>query len=773
MPEGTVPLPAERNVAGLSSMSSKVVREPAFTHKRKVGPRPPINDRVVQGMKFSDEKMNLDNQALKFKSGMRRSMEKWPTEYKLQYGWKDPAALPVPLLQAQEALSHHHHPACPNKPADHHDGSVESADGGSCDSAESDQDNPVEQEPTVAATRRPATAAIKKQLHQKQKARTQPVHRKQPRVSRNVTTTLHHKPTAPTKTDKQPQVAPNKTTVTKKMVEQGNDTSGSDTDSQTGQKVQPQQRTTNSHRTCGHKIKKKRNVKRKLVWPMITEYQSQYKSKEVPAMIDGDDAKPPAGSPQKLVDNSDPRLLKHSPLKLFKLQPENVKFTSEYLANYQSPTKMKYKEGAWSGASPPHLLPQAWTTTAADHNGDAKSDTTGNDWFNQVLELRRLAATYRRRAEGTHFVQVHLADIEGEDDDDVTSTASSCSVCYHHQQQPPVAPPPRSHDSNALPTKSHDPIIPVSRRTRPPPTKSHDIKPPPTGSHDPQDDTENTSSKHDQDTEPPTGYGLPCDEETSVDGESEHDKPQGRLPTPELKQMPPARKIRHHLDRTTPCKGAILTSPPKEARHNWNPEEDAEENEDPLIDPIIPHGITKTLPRYRRDMTSHAPIYPTHTIHTDDQPDRQTHIITRKKRHGVSSNRKSVTKQQRSLHKTQTLIPSRKITAANGRIKVTEDDPMECSFCGSSLHQAAHKSSWLPADNRPLAMHGITTTLPKTNTPQQPQKAHLPLSQRLSQQQPLSGSLLSLSSCSVASEVLQRAQHRKATFWNQQGTTAT
>lgn len=34
---------------------------------------------------------------------------------------------------------------------------------------------------------------------------------------------------------------------------------------------------------------------------------------------------PPAGSPQKLVDTSDPRLLKHSPQKVFKLQPESVK----------------------------------------------------------------------------------------------------------------------------------------------------------------------------------------------------------------------------------------------------------------------------------------------------------------------------------------------------------------------------------------------------------------------------------------------------------------
>ena len=55
----TVPLPLEQKVAGLSSLSSKAVREPAFTQKRKVGSPRGINDRVVQGMKFNEEKMNL------------------------------------------------------------------------------------------------------------------------------------------------------------------------------------------------------------------------------------------------------------------------------------------------------------------------------------------------------------------------------------------------------------------------------------------------------------------------------------------------------------------------------------------------------------------------------------------------------------------------------------------------------------------------------------------------------------------------------------------
>ena len=388
-----------------------------------------------------------------------------------------------------------------------------------------------------------------------------------------------------------------------------------------------------------------------------------------------------------------------------------------------------------------------------------------------------MAATYRRRADGTHFVQVHLADIEGEDDE-VASTSSSCSVCNH--QQPSTAPPPRSHDSNVPPAKSHnpksyDPIIPVTRpHTRPPPTRSHGIDAPPTGSHDPRDDTESCSSTPSsscthQDTEPPTGQGLPHDDEASADEESESDEPQGRLPTPELKQIPPARKIRHHLDRTTPCKGAILTSPPKDVRHGWNPEE-VEEDEDPLTGPTIPAGVTRILPRYQRDMSSHAPIYPSSATHTAHQRHRQPYTTTyTKKNPGASDNRRTVTK--RDIRKTQTQV-SNKVTptttnTGNRKFKATEHNELECSFCGSKLHQQMDKSSRLLGDNKPLAMHTTGTGRPTINLPQQPRKPHLP------QQQPLSGSLLSLSSCSVASEVLQRAQHRKATFWNQRGTTTT
>jgi len=221
---------------------------------------------------------------------VRRATEKWPTEYKLQYDWKNPITAPAPLLQAQEAVSnHHHHPACPNKPADQN-WSAESVDGDSHNTPDSDQDSPTGQEPTLTAANRPATDGVKKRRqpkHQKKKAGTQPTHGKPSRAPRNMTSTRPDK-YPPAKARNQPQGAPNKTAI-RKMIEQDNDASGSDTDSQTGQKIQPQQ--SDYHYKCGHKKRKKRGVKRKLVWPMITEYQSQFKTKEVLTVVDADDDK--------------------------------------------------------------------------------------------------------------------------------------------------------------------------------------------------------------------------------------------------------------------------------------------------------------------------------------------------------------------------------------------------------------------------------------------------------------------------------------------------
>ena len=373
-----------------------------------------------------------------------------------------------------------------------------------------------------------------------------------------------------------------------------------------------------------------------------------------------------------------------------------------------------------------------------------------------------MASSYRKRAEGTHFVQVHLADIEGiEDLEEATSTVSTCSIC-RLQQQPPPHPA-----SRAPPTRSHDPQ-----------------------DNDNGDDTESitssptiSSATHENIVQPTAPKQPQNDQE-----HSDHEDTLGRLPTPELKKIPPERKIRHHLDRTTPCKGAILTSPPKEVRHGWNPEEMSEIDEDdenPLTQSEIPPGVTKTLPRYRRDMTSHAPIYPSHNStltvpHSAPQhttrPARRPENTGTKKSRTFKQSQRSIQTQTRPAPNSKSAMPSRRVRPTDGG-----NEDLECSYCGSPLRQpptTAHRKSRLITDNRQLAAHksSTTTTRPTrapVNLPQQPRTANLPLGHHQKQHQLMSGSLLSLSSCSVASEVLERAQRRKETFWNQRETTAT
>lgn len=225
-----------------------------------------------------------ENPALRYKTGIRRSTDRWPTEYKLQYGWKAPDTS-APLLQAQEALDHHHHhcddhhPACPKKPVsqDNQDDqdsqddlgdSVRSVDG----SYDSDQEGhvPVVTEPT---SKRTTTATKKQRQTSKQKTATHQASKQPVRVpTLNLTKT---KRTAPIKTRNRPMIPAT-------LEEEQEARSESDTDSQTGQK--PQKSSTSTHYKCGHK--KKRKTKRKLIWPMTTEYQTQFKLREKPSVVD-------------------------------------------------------------------------------------------------------------------------------------------------------------------------------------------------------------------------------------------------------------------------------------------------------------------------------------------------------------------------------------------------------------------------------------------------------------------------------------------------------
>jgi len=129
---------------------------------------------------------------------------------------------------------------------------------------------PVVTEPT---SKRTTTAATKQRQTSKQKTATHQASKQPVRVpTLNITKAKH---TAPIKIRNRPKIPAT-------LEEEQKAQSESDTDSQTGQK--PQKCSTSTHYKCGHK--KKRKAKRKLIWPMTTEYQTQFKLRERPSVVD-------------------------------------------------------------------------------------------------------------------------------------------------------------------------------------------------------------------------------------------------------------------------------------------------------------------------------------------------------------------------------------------------------------------------------------------------------------------------------------------------------
>lgn len=94
---------------------------------------------------------------------------------------------------------------------------------------------------------------------------------------------------------------------------------------------------------------------------------------------------------------------------------------SEYSSNFRSPTKFQY-DGAWHGADPPHLQPT--------RSGPVEDSAPAlSNWFAEVIELRRKAAEYKKRAQGTHFSREHLVQLIAQQNQawDNLSTARSGS----------------------------------------------------------------------------------------------------------------------------------------------------------------------------------------------------------------------------------------------------------------------------------------------------------------------------------------------------------
>ena len=308
--------------------------------------------------------------------------------------------------------------------------------------------------------------------------------------------------------------------------------------------------------------------------------------------------------------------------------------------------------------------------------------------------------------------------------------------------------------------------------------------------------------------QPPVQTGPPLATEPS----------EGRVPTPLLHESPTGGALRHHLDRTTPSNGGLLSSPIK-----------------------LPYPPTS--PKFRRDMRSSAPIFPSHVPsgtkveETEERGRQMGHATLRPQLVSTGSG------QQRQRHRGMSAtvppkavpkIPMAQNASRTGAFQRPHSDggrtrmlhqALEdtahtklCHTCGAKvhpstvvnppLHHTTHARREGQGDLRthtmpaPKASHTVPrlkfahTSHPVRQPDQyshaQPRHSRSPLLHATTHtthalsgfKRPatvgqldrdfdeLSLSNLSLSSCSVASDILKRAQNRRDNFWTQPQVTA-
>ena len=241
-----------------------------------------------------------------------------------------------------------------------------------------------------------------------------------------------------------------------------------------------------------------------------------------------------------------------------------------------------------------------------------------------------------------------------------------------------------------------------------------------------------------------------------------------RRPTPDLKGGEEQWGQRHHLNLTTPFANALF-SPSKEAHE---------------------HKVARTgpvSPKYRRDMKSRAPIFPTDAAQSErvkahgvshQSSDGDVHFVHKeakgmsgveklKAQHGpkpVPLDREKL--QQKHYHLSPSTKKGRRCQSAY--IRQTQDGPM-CTVCGVNLDPLAAAAQRMRT--RTAALHPTPhvstrrTLYTEDGSPQLRRPALREFGGGRDSPALESVSSLSMTSCSVASEVLERARQRRDHFW--------
>ncbi|XP_026085188.1 nuclear protein MDM1-like [Carassius auratus] len=247
---------------------------------------------------------------------------------------------------------------------------------------------------------------------------------------------------------------------------------------------------------------------------------------------------------------------------------------TEYRSNFGSPLQYSYRDGRWVKIK-----------TANEEECEGF-----HEWYHEVQELREKADAYRKRGWGTHFSRQHLNQILSDHNwmwEPSSGTSSSSSIvseaCRSSSSNPiiealdlvracsvssspgPSASVAASRRSSAGDAHLHeDPTLPVQRKLawdeeegfgeRDESEISQEEQRVEKNEGNPKDEHGNMKERNER------LHALETESSSVVDG-SVYSVNRGRPPTPELRTMQTVRRTHH--DRTTPANGgALLVSPP-------------------------------------------------------------------------------------------------------------------------------------------------------------------------------------------------------------------
>ncbi|GFR79250.1 nuclear protein MDM1 [Elysia marginata] len=288
---------------------------------------------------------------------------------------------------------------------------------------------------------------------------------------------------------------------------------------------------------------------------------------------------------------------------------------TEYRSNYKSPTRYGYDHGAWKGASAPQMMPRvedANDRKEQDKNMNNNQNMNNNNveeredapplsnWFAEVIELRRRAAEYRKRAQGTHFSREHLVQLMARQNQcwDLASQDSGSGdggvnsdnlLALDLHTRPPAGRPSSLRKEGPTGSCSHEategdsPVMSdvdeqemgedervkeQDKKVRTKKTGKEEGKKPKKAKAGGRKSRKMAWLEKDREAVAEQARVLELKskkQQADYNGDDVVDNDEdveGRLPTPVLKQESPDRARRHHLDLTTPSiGGAILTCP--------------------------------------------------------------------------------------------------------------------------------------------------------------------------------------------------------------------